>query len=178
MLRILFLICLFFTVFDSYSQNSLQLVNIRNKVLVNIPNGHKVKLSFIQNNNYQKTKGELQILNDSQLMVNGIVVPIDSIFKIGKPTERKKIFGIAGVAVGAGLTGLGTYFMYKLVTLENQGRGSGLGTFVRGLVYATVGSTSTVSGASLVGGGIYLINGSMKGVKSKRVLKVVYSDNP
>lgn len=148
----------------SFGQKSIKLVSSNSKTLISIKEGTRTKVKYKKNEDNIKEKGKLIILNDSQIMLDTNVINIDSIYKIGKIPFVKQYLGHGAALQGAGLTGLGSYFMYKFFTFDQI---AGQGKVFKAILYAMAGTTLITIGPPLTIVGEYIAHGSMRKTTKK-----------
>lgn len=148
----------------SYGQKSIKLIGSNNKTLMTIKENTRSKVKYFNNAEIEKVKGKLIILNDSQIMLDSIVIHLDSINKIGKISFVKQYLGHGAAVQGIGITGLGSYFMYKFFTFDQI---QGQGKVFKAILYAMAGTTLITIGPPLAIAGEYIAHGSMRKTKKK-----------
>jgi hypothetical protein len=161
---ILILIFFLFNILSIFGQTNLKLISNKNKTLMAIKENSRTKIKYLKNNEIEKAKGKLKILNDSQIMLDSNIIHIDSIYKIGKIPFVKQYLGHGAALQGAGLTGLGSYFMYKFFTFDQI---QGQGKVFKAILYAMAGTTLITIGPPLTIAGEYIAHGSMRKTKKK-----------
>jgi hypothetical protein len=147
---------------ESFGQKSIKLVSSNSKTLISIKEGTRTKVKYHKNEDNFKVKGKLIILNDSLIMLDSNIIHKDSIYKIGKIPFIKQYLGHGAAVQGVGLTGLGTYFMYKFFTFDQN---PGQGKVFTAILYAMAGTTLITSGPPLTIAGEYIAHGSMRKTK-------------
>jgi len=150
--------------FVSFGQKSIKLVSSNSKTLISIKEGTRTKVKYQKNEDNIKVKGKLIILNDSLIMLDSNIIHKDSIYKIGKIPFIKQYLGHGAAVQGVGLTGLGTYFMYKFFTFDQI---PGQGKVFKAILYAMAGTTLITIGPPLTIVGEYIAHGSMRKTKKK-----------
>jgi hypothetical protein len=147
-----------------FGQISLNLVGSNNKSILAIKDNTRTKIKFKKNEYIIKAKGKISILNDTQVMVDSNIIHIDSIYKMGKIPFVKRYFGHGAAVQGATLTGIGSYFMYKFFTFDQN---PGPGAAFKAILYAMAGTTLITIGPPLTFAGEYIAHGSMRKTKKK-----------
>lgn len=152
----------------SYGQKSMKLISSNNKILISIKESARTKVKYKKNEDNIKVKGKLIILNDSQIMLDSNIIHLDSINKIGKIPFVKQYLGHGAALQGVGITGLGSYFMYKFFTFDQI---PGQGKVFKAILYAMAGTTLITIGPPLTIVGEYVAHGSMRKItKNNRKL--------
>jgi hypothetical protein len=168
-----FCFALLFLVFfnTGYCQNGLTLLAKDRSTIMSANNRVRIKVNVLENGSIVKYKGHLVVLDSQQIMVDSTVIAISSIYKFGKIPLEKQLIGHSMGVIGAAITTAGSYFMYKLFTLDQNNVKN---PFLIGVAYAIIGSTLLSVGPPILVIGEYLALGNMKKVRKKGRLLVVH----
>ncbi len=160
-----FILILVVSCCNCFGQTSAKLLlkNKNGKTRYSITEGRRTKVITLNNYNKQRYKGNLKIQSDSTILIDNVLIGLDSIYKIAKYTKSKQFTGHSIAGIGAGIFAGGIALM-----IESGKEPDPLIAFLDALL-----------GSSLIGSGIVFIyvgektaNGNLKTVKLKQKLVI------